>query len=440
MGDGECTSRGTSLDQTQSQTDYSGCGYSFQAGGWSDWNSHCSGSATHTRSVSCVRSDGSSVSDSECTNRGQSRPASSETAGVYDGCSYYYSVDPWSDWSSHCSSNATRRRNVYCRRSDGAYIDGSNCSSRGVAYPGDTETAGVYDACGYSFQTGGCRTGTRTARAPPPTRVRSSASAPTAARPPTTTAPAGGRAVRRPARRRASTTAAPTTIRWIRGPTGRRTARPTRPTAATSTAVVPTAPTSTARCARARASPIPATPRPPASTTGAPTTTPSTLVRLVVALLVERHPSPQRLLPSFRRRLHRRLGVPEQGGRLSRRHRERRRLRRLRIQRLDRRMELVQQRNAEPQRDLHQVRRRPGRRVPTAGGATSRPRTAPIHREPVRSSGRRSAASAACPDATPCPPASCSGYLDQGVRNCTYVTENYEQDYNYDWYATCRAY
>ena len=155
VDDSSCTNSGQARPaSSETQGVFDGCGYSFVTGNWSDWNSHCSGSATHTRSVQCQSSNGSAASDNDCTSRGQSRPASSETTGVYDGCGYYYSVDPWSDWSSHCSSNASHRRNVYCRRSDGAYIDGSVCQGKGVQYPTDYETAGVYDGCGYNAVTG----------------------------------------------------------------------------------------------------------------------------------------------------------------------------------------------------------------------------------------------------------------------------------------------
>lgn len=146
----ECTNRGIGVSESVQEANYSACSYSFQAGGWSDWNSYCSGSAARTRNVACVRSDGAQVSDAECTNRGQGRPADTETSQRYEQCGYSYQVGGWSDWNSYCSSSAARTRSVVCQRSDGAGVSDAECTNRGVGRPADTEWSQRYEGCNYS--------------------------------------------------------------------------------------------------------------------------------------------------------------------------------------------------------------------------------------------------------------------------------------------------
>jgi hypothetical protein len=151
----ECTNRGVAVTSTQTAAVYDGCGYSFATGGWSDWNSHCSGSATRTRAVQCYRSDGTAMSDAECTNRGVGRPSSSETTAVYDQCGYRRGdYTGSSDWNSHCSGNAQRTNYYNCKRGDGAVVANAECTNRGIAVT-EQQGGAVYDQCGYSFATGG---------------------------------------------------------------------------------------------------------------------------------------------------------------------------------------------------------------------------------------------------------------------------------------------
>ncbi len=145
----ECTDRGTEVTSNQTEAIYDQCSYSFSIGEWSDWSGHCTVSGTHTRSITCQRSDGTSLADSECTDRGVARPSSSETTGVYDGCSYGRGSEIGvSDWSSHCSSTAKRTHFYACRRSDGAIVADAECGTRSVGLALGEE-AQVYDGCGY---------------------------------------------------------------------------------------------------------------------------------------------------------------------------------------------------------------------------------------------------------------------------------------------------
>src|SRR3546814_10165298 len=88
----------------------------------SDWSSDvCSSdlaNATRTRSVTCRRDPlGTTVPDGNCSG---AKPAASEVAAQYGGCSYSaVHWSGWSAWSSTCSPTATRVQSAQCRRSDG---------------------------------------------------------------------------------------------------------------------------------------------------------------------------------------------------------------------------------------------------------------------------------------------------------------------------------
>lgn len=57
--------------------------FEWSAGEWSEWSSRCSEEAVRTRDVNCVSSTGGIVADASCSN---DRPASSETAEMMDQC------------------------------------------------------------------------------------------------------------------------------------------------------------------------------------------------------------------------------------------------------------------------------------------------------------------------------------------------------------------
>src|SRR3546814_4573278 len=95
----------------------------------SDWSSDVCSSDL---SVTCRRDPlGTTVADSFCAS---AKPATSEVSGQYGGCSYSATNwTGWSAWSSTCSASATRTQTAQCRRSDGAIVAASECTSRGVA-------------------------------------------------------------------------------------------------------------------------------------------------------------------------------------------------------------------------------------------------------------------------------------------------------------------
>lgn len=155
----ECTSRGINLTESETASNYSSCGYSWDSGAWGAWSSTCSSTATRSRTVTCKRDDGAMMADSACTSP---KPATSETQGVYSSCGYSWNTGAWGAWSSTCSSSAVRTRSVTCRRSDGTTVADSSCSG---AKPASSDAQAVYSGCGYTGTYGSwsaCSSGTQT--------------------------------------------------------------------------------------------------------------------------------------------------------------------------------------------------------------------------------------------------------------------------------------
>src|SRR3546814_386481 len=90
----ECSSRGVAITPTnETSARYGSCSYSrVNPASWSAWSSTCSPNATRTRTYDCRRSDGTIVPDGECTSRGISL-SESETGAVYSGCSYNWQTE-----------------------------------------------------------------------------------------------------------------------------------------------------------------------------------------------------------------------------------------------------------------------------------------------------------------------------------------------------------
>ena len=58
------------------------------------------------------------LDDAECS---EPKPTTEKTLSAdYDGCTYEWSTGPWGDWDSLCSANARRTRTVQCLRKDGS--------------------------------------------------------------------------------------------------------------------------------------------------------------------------------------------------------------------------------------------------------------------------------------------------------------------------------
>ena len=193
---------------TQTVTDYSSCLSSWSTGTWGGWSSTCSDSSTRSRSVTCVRTgDGAIVADGICSAaalkpvtsetaglysscnvnwlagefstpsgcgavtstrsvgcynhslgryesdgscNSATRPASSQAATNYASCTYAANVGAWGAWNDTCSSSATRSRDVFCQRSDGANVSPGQ-DAQCAPMPASSETTDVRTGCSYSY-------------------------------------------------------------------------------------------------------------------------------------------------------------------------------------------------------------------------------------------------------------------------------------------------
>jgi hypothetical protein len=106
---------------SQGSTNYSSCTYSSEYGAWST-PSGC-GTVTQTRTASCRRSDGTYVANSNCGAQ-----TTSQSTTDYRSCTYSANIGGWGTCSNSCGSG-TQSRSVSCQRSDGATVANSNCGS-----------------------------------------------------------------------------------------------------------------------------------------------------------------------------------------------------------------------------------------------------------------------------------------------------------------------
>lgn len=116
--------------------------YSWQYGSWSSWSS-CTGQAnqSRTRSKTCKRSDGTTVSNSFC--------GSSQATSQSQACSYSFSYGPWSAWSTCSGSSQSRTRSATCESSTGHTVNNSVCGT-----PVTSQTQSCTPAYTYSWDTG----------------------------------------------------------------------------------------------------------------------------------------------------------------------------------------------------------------------------------------------------------------------------------------------
>jgi hypothetical protein len=134
---------------TQPATDYSTCTFAWSATGWS--TPAACGSTTSTRSVTCLRSDGTTVSDASCAG---AKPATTQAATDYSSCSYTWASTGWSVPAA-CGST-TASRTVYCQRSDGATVADASCNAG--TKPAATQAATDYSSCTFSWNATGWST------------------------------------------------------------------------------------------------------------------------------------------------------------------------------------------------------------------------------------------------------------------------------------------
>lgn len=146
VADASCTDPKPASSQQSQQT--AGCGYAWDTGEWSQTQPAC-GDIVSTRSVTCVRTDGETVDDASCT---EARPASSRTLQDYRTCSYGWTVGEWTQPTTTCGPS-TESRTVTCRRSEGTTVSDDLCAGDGTKPEGSRESHQT-SGCGYEWQTG----------------------------------------------------------------------------------------------------------------------------------------------------------------------------------------------------------------------------------------------------------------------------------------------
>jgi hypothetical protein len=147
VANAECTNRGVSLSSSVTEPNYSTCSNSWRQSGFADPGANC-GYETWTQSVTCKRDlDNAPMPDASC-NAG-TRPSSTDVR--YDVSSCGYSAVNWTawNWNNTCSGSATRTQTAQCRRGDGAIVDNSECTNRGVSLT-NSVTEANYSGCTYS--------------------------------------------------------------------------------------------------------------------------------------------------------------------------------------------------------------------------------------------------------------------------------------------------
>ena len=154
VSDGSCD--GAAKPATsQPSTDYGRCSFAWAVGSYSAPNTTC-GTVTQTRSVYCQRSDGPAAIDAaSCT---EARPAATQTSYDTTGCTFAWDASAYAAATPACGPS-THSRTVACKRSDGQPADASNCVA--ADRPTATEPVADYSTCGYDWFVGAWRGSTQ---------------------------------------------------------------------------------------------------------------------------------------------------------------------------------------------------------------------------------------------------------------------------------------
>ena len=118
-----CTGSKPSSSQSQTCNTNACATYSWQTGSWGTCSKTCGG-GTQTRTVSCKRNDGVTVSSTYCSG---TKPATSQTCNTQSCVSYSWYTGSYGTCSTTCGTGS-KTRTVYCRKSDGSSVSDSYCS------------------------------------------------------------------------------------------------------------------------------------------------------------------------------------------------------------------------------------------------------------------------------------------------------------------------
>lgn len=146
VDDGQCSGQGDKPVTSETTTQTSTCTYAWSPEAWGAATPAC-GASTHSRTVDCQRSDHTNVAASLCTG---SKPATSEATTDYSTCGYSWQADAWQG-AAGCGDTVTQTRNVYCLRSDGAHVADGLCGDSSTK-PASTQPITDYSQCSYSWQ------------------------------------------------------------------------------------------------------------------------------------------------------------------------------------------------------------------------------------------------------------------------------------------------
>ena len=148
-------------------TNYEACGHDWQYGTWSEWSTTC-GSATRTRTRTCIRSDGTDVTATDAAKCGASEATTQNQVNV-SSCSYRWIEGTWN--TTPACGPTDLSRTVVCRRSDSTTVGDDKCAepkpdTNRPAAAGTTD----YSTCTFSWlrgawspiPAGSCGTVTRT--------------------------------------------------------------------------------------------------------------------------------------------------------------------------------------------------------------------------------------------------------------------------------------
>ncbi len=95
-------------------------------GGWSECSVQC-GTGHQTRELQCRRSDGTVVAASPFCD-GEPKMPTSQPCSDEDKCTYAWQYGGWGGCTAKCGQGV-ETRTAQCRRSDGAFVEGSRCGN-----------------------------------------------------------------------------------------------------------------------------------------------------------------------------------------------------------------------------------------------------------------------------------------------------------------------